>query len=153
VLLIDAADRLLLFRWAAPRIADVGHFWLTPGGGVEEGEDLDHAAARELLEETGLAVAPSELRSVAYTTGYADLGWAAGLFRDDFFICCVQSHEVSTAGFLDYERRDYAGHHWWSQAELAATDETVYPFGLAALLADLLSGRMPETPVVLPWHH
>ncbi len=38
--------------------------WTVPGGKVEEGERLDAAAARELLEETGLRVAPEQLRLV-----------------------------------------------------------------------------------------
>ncbi|WP_405009885.1 NUDIX domain-containing protein [Kitasatospora sp. NBC_01539] len=38
--------------------------WTIPGGKVEEGERLDEAAARELFEESGLVVAPEELRLV-----------------------------------------------------------------------------------------
>ncbi|MFJ9770606.1 NUDIX domain-containing protein [Kitasatospora sp. NPDC101157] len=38
--------------------------WTIPGGKVEEGERLDEAATRELREETGLVVAPEELRLV-----------------------------------------------------------------------------------------
>lgn len=36
-----------------------------PGGHVEPGEEYDEAAARELLEETGLRVKPSELKHIA----------------------------------------------------------------------------------------
>jgi hypothetical protein len=29
----------------------------------------------------------------------------------------------------------------------------VYPFGLAALVTDLASGKLPQQPIRLPWHH
>jgi len=144
VLVLDAADRLLLVQ--------SGEVWLLPGGGIEEGEEAAEAAARELREETGLTVATEELYPVAYTAGYADEGWASGLFRDDFFLHRVTSHEVDPSGLTEFERRHYRGHHWWTQAELAATGETMYPAGLAALAAGLIAGQLPESPVALPWH-
>jgi 8-oxo-dGTP pyrophosphatase MutT (NUDIX family) len=145
VLLLDASDRLLLVQ--------SGDAWLVPGGGVEEGEGLAEAAARELCEETGLTVAPADLYPVAYTTGRADLGWASGLFRDDFFVHRVISHQVDAAGLNELERQYYRGHRWWTQAELAATRETIYPANLAVLVADLIAGRLPATPIALPWPH
>jgi 8-oxo-dGTP pyrophosphatase MutT (NUDIX family) len=144
VLVLDAADRLLLVQSAG--------VWLVPGGGVEEGEELAEAAARELREETGLNVAAADLYPVAYTKGHADLGSATGLFRDDFFLVRVTSHEVDPAGLTEFERRYYAGHRWWTQRELAATRETIYPANLAHLVAGLIAGRLPATPIALPWH-
>lgn len=145
VLLLDAADRVLLVR--------SGGLWLAPGGGVEEGEELAEAAARELREETGLSVAPADLHPVAYTTGRADLGWASGLFRDDFFLYRVDSHEVDPSGLNEFERQHYRGHHWWTHTELVSTRETISPSNLAALVADLIAGRLPPAPIALPWHH
>jgi 8-oxo-dGTP pyrophosphatase MutT (NUDIX family) len=154
VLLIDAADRVLLIRsLLVPGQPDSGHAWFTPGGGIEPGEDLATAAARELREEIGLHADPIDLRHVAYTAGHGELGWANGLFRDDFLLHRVTSHDVNISGQTELERSHYAGHRWWTPAELAATTEIVYPNRLAALVSDLIAGRIPGQPTELPWHH
>jgi ADP-ribose pyrophosphatase YjhB (NUDIX family) len=152
VLLLDDTDRMLLFRFEGG--PGRRHCWITPGGGVHDGETLDRAAARELREETGLAVVPGELGSlVAFTGGYADLGWAKGMFRDDFFFLRTAAHEVDLTGLEGFEREQLTEHRWWSLDELVSTTETVYPLRLAVLLGDLLAGRVPAEPIRLPWHH
>src|SRR5438128_746593 len=56
VLLIDGKDRILLIHALVPEPtgANDHDFWLTPGGGVNEGETFEEAALRELREETGV---------------------------------------------------------------------------------------------------
>ncbi|MFD0621986.1 NUDIX hydrolase [Streptomyces sanglieri] len=155
VLLIDELDRLLLLKFHVdPDAPASGHGWCTPGGGVEDGETLAQAAARELREEIGLSVEPESLGSaVAETSGYADVGWAEGIFRDVFFQHRVTSYQVDVTGQEEHERKYHAGYRWWSIADLAATNETVYPFGLAKLMAELVAGQAFDDPIQLPWHH
>jgi len=155
VLLLDGSARVLLLRSLPdPRQAALGHGWLTPGGGVGKLESLARAAARELHEEIGLLVTPRELgRPVAYTTGYAELGWARGVFRDDFFYHRVDRHDVDISRMEAREHSSHGGHRWWTVDVVASTTETVYPFGLAGLLTDLLAGQIAQAPIRLPWHH
>lgn len=59
VVLLDEADRVLLLSGTDPRVGS--RWWITPGGGVEDGETLPDTARRELAEETGLLLGADDL--------------------------------------------------------------------------------------------
>src|SRR5258708_3860918 len=153
VLLVNAKNQLLLFEW--PHRKDPNRSsWSTPGGGKNWFETLGRAAARERREETGLRTTSRILGArVAATAGYADLGWAKGVFRDEFFFHRVDAHEVDLSQGLDYEKQTIISTRWWTLEELDETTERVVPYGLVPLLTDLFAGRHPGRLVVLPWHH
>ena len=155
VLLLDDDGKVLLFRC----LRDVndpaaGYLWCTPGGGVEPGESASEAAARELAEETGVACAPAELgEAVAVSSGYANVGWTSGVFRNDFFVLRRSAPTIDTSGLsVGMERDSFAEYRWWAADELAATTDTVDPRNLAALITTLAGGP-PAHPIRLPWHH
>lgn len=70
VVISEADDRILIGH--APNVADKPNSWDFPKGHIQEGEEAITAAIRELYEETGLVIAPSdltELNTVRYNGG------------------------------------------------------------------------------------
>lgn len=135
VLLLDAQDRVLLFHGCDPADDTAGHWWFTPGGGLDPGESPAQAAARELAEETGLRVDPEELGPPVHART-AQFRFAGGSYRqsEDFFLLRVTAHEVDVAGFTALEVSAVLGHRWWPRAELRSTDQRVYPVELPDVL-------------------
>jgi 8-oxo-dGTP pyrophosphatase MutT (NUDIX family) len=139
VLLFDRDNRVLLFLTKAPDTSGIAR-WLTPGGGVDPGENHDDAAVRELFEETGLT--GIELGEpvwahdfvVAWDDADHDTGHA------EFYTAVVDQFEPSNANWTDDEKVDVLEHRWWSLAELIATDDPYEP----AELVNLVRRQLPS---------
>eukprot|EP00746_Dinoflagellata_sp_MGD_P145465 gnl/MRDRNA2_/MRDRNA2_78078_c0_seq1.p1 gnl/MRDRNA2_/MRDRNA2_78078_c0~~gnl/MRDRNA2_/MRDRNA2_78078_c0_seq1.p1 ORF type:complete len:448 (+),score=68.23 gnl/MRDRNA2_/MRDRNA2_78078_c0_seq1:156-1499(+) len=63
VVVEDSKGRILLTR-RHQRMRTFPGAWVAPGGGVDPGETLSEAGVRELREETGLHVTPSQLELI-----------------------------------------------------------------------------------------
>lgn len=130
VVLLDADGAALLFLTYGKDHA-VPPRWITPGGGVDPGEDFVAAARRELFEETGLRVAEVgepwrvddfdvEQRWHPYERGR----WA-------WFAVRAARFEPSDEHWMPDERNDIVAHRWWRADELDAERPEVEPADLA----------------------
>lgn len=144
VLVLDPDDRVLLFRGFDP--ADpADYWWATPGGGLSAGETPREAAARELLEETGLEIADGELGDQVFED-VIEFSFDGRRIRqrNHFFVLRTPVYEISTAGFDESERETMTEYRWWSIEEVRQTAETCFPSELADLLDRLTAQRGPE---------
>lgn len=152
VLVVDAQDRLLLFRALDDTDSQNAYTWMTPGGGVLEGESLPVAASRELHEETGLFLSPERFgAAVAVSSGVWRSNGVTFEGTDTFFFVRVAEMSVDAGGREEREMAMIVDHRWWSLAELRSTTEWIFPFQLAELMERLLVGDIPTKPTMLPW--
>lgn len=59
-IIVNEKGQVLILKRAVRKEKAYPGLWDLPGGGVEEGETLQQAAAREAKEETGLDIKPEE---------------------------------------------------------------------------------------------
>jgi len=139
VLMVDASDRVLLIH---EMLEHGGTHWLTPGGGLEDGEHPREAAAREAFEETGIEVTIAADAEPVLTTR-RDWSWHGVEYDqiDHFFLVRVPDGlPVQPRALTEIERETLLGSRWWTIAELTATQEILLPPDLGAVLGRLLAG-------------
>lgn len=137
VLLFDPAGRILLMKGRLPSNPAGPGWWFTVGGGVEAGESLAQAAAREVREETGFADAV--IGEVVFETDQVlhDRKGRPVRQRDQFLIARCGGGEPSRADWQALEHEFVDDIRWWTLSDLAASVEPIYPADLAVRLAAL----------------
>lgn len=126
--------------------ADPDHRWIfTPGGGLHSGEDPRAGAVRELVEESGIEVAPEDLEGpIAHRE--AIFRFASVTCRQDeiFFLLHLPTRRpVRKDGWTCLERDVVDSISWWSAEKLQAAQQRgqeIYPVRLPEILAELASG-------------
>lgn len=74
-----------------------------------------------------------------------------GRVHRELFVLSEAPHEaLDTSGWTDGEREDIVETRWWTLDAIRGSNETIYPPGLADLLAPLLAGKIPRETLVLP---
>lgn len=147
VVLLDDLDRILLLNGRLPGASEGA--WFTVGGGMEPGETVEAAAAREILEETGF----EEVRLgpvIWRREGLLHMPHAVW-HREWYLVARCPVAEPRRHGWTEEEHSLIDDIRWWTVDELASTSERIFPPGLAERLPAVIAGLYPDAPEILPW--
>jgi 8-oxo-dGTP pyrophosphatase MutT (NUDIX family) len=149
VVLLDDDGAVLLFCGSDPAITEgtAPRWWFTVGGQIHPGEPLACTAARELAEETGLAVAPGSMVGPVWRRESVIHFNASVMLSEEFyFVHRTRRFDPSPAGRTPLERRYIHGHRWCDAAAISALvgrGQRVYPVQLGELLDE--ANRLADT--------
>jgi TDG/mug DNA glycosylase family protein len=124
-LVVDERDRVLLLRW---EVHLGSPFWITPGGGIEVGEDEEMALRRELREEAGLANA--RIDRLLWTADFQrpkEGGWFHQ--SENVYLIRVRAADVVVPDLVDEQVTAY---RWWKLRELERSDALFGPLDLVS---------------------
>ena len=135
---------MLLFR----AVLDGDAWWFAPGGALDPGESYADAAIREVREETGIAVTGETLLGPVWRRD-APFVWQGVLERhlEEYFLVRNSSTNVDLSGFDDVESEFVREHRWWHIDDIRVSAERFAPRRFAELLAPLLAGELPSSPI------
>jgi 8-oxo-dGTP pyrophosphatase MutT (NUDIX family) len=141
------ADGLVLLQQGFdPAKQDAEPWWITPGGGLNDGESIEDGAVREVFEETGLRLSATQLGPVIATrVAYFEFEQRHFRQSESFFAVNVEAFTPEHHGWDEVEQRALLDHRWWSVEELRTTDETFYPKALPDLVQAVLDGTIQKT--------
>ncbi|PMY60355.1 MULTISPECIES: NUDIX hydrolase [Pseudomonas] len=134
ILLISDSQRLLLFNIRYGSGALAGRcYWATPGGKLQDNESFEAAAIRELYEEAGV-----EIQSVGQCVAHREFPWQMPdgeqvLAVENYYVVRVREERCSRVRWSDQEREAVCDVKWWSESELAACPDEIFPQDLLNL--------------------
>lgn len=146
-IILDPQNRVLLFK-AFHDATRSGYFWVTPGGGISDGESDVDALRRELAEECGIAA--TEVRGPIWVREHTFPMPHDGRLlqqRERFYLVKVDSAAIDITGWDDFERAFTGEHRWWTLEEIRASRDDFAPRQLGRYLESIIADRVPKTAV------
>ena len=136
LVVVDPYNRVLLLQHVRP---SGRRLWATPGGGLEDGETFEEAAAREALEELG--VRNPYLSTLCDRTADFVLVDRQVHQTERFFFLRLDSLEMGDEVLEEHRRERILETHWWSLADLQDSSELIFPADLPEIVKRATGGE------------
>ena len=140
-IVLTPEPEILLMQIRAPQGGDP--LWITPGGGLEDGEDAEAGLRRELREELGLEAFE---RGPLLWRRRSTFSWGDRRICQDEEYRAVHVARFEPLMSDEVEVKALEQFRWWPVAALATTDQRLIPLSLHEIVRSYLADGPPREP-------
>ncbi len=146
-IVLNKQNQVFLFCYTFDFFVEKASIWITPGGGLDDGENFDEALKRELLEELGIELTePAPF--VFYRNPLYELKNGETVRSEErFYLVYCEEEMFSYAGWTESENKRMTAGKWWSAEEIKASGEKFFSEDILEIIESLSRGEIPKEPV------
>lgn len=145
-IVLNKQNQIFLFRYTFDFFAEQESIWITPGGGLDDGESFEEALKRELFEELGIELTEPASFVFYRNPRYELKNGETVQSEERFYLVCLDETEFSYTNWTESENKRMTAGKWWSAEEIKATGEKFFSEDILEILERISKGGLPKEP-------
>jgi 8-oxo-dGTP pyrophosphatase MutT (NUDIX family) len=145
-IILNKNNEIFLFKYNLDYFADGNVVWITPGGGLEEGESFDMALKRELYEELGIQYSQNCKQIYYRNPVYSLKNGEKVQCEERFFLIYLDVEKFKYNNWTESEQKRMQCGKWWSVEEIIQSDDEFFSRDIIVIMNNLTLGKIPHVP-------
>ena len=147
-IVLNKQNQIFLFRYTFDFFAEQESIWITPGGGLDDGESFEEALKRELFEELGIELSGNDSTpQIYYRFPLYELKNGETVRSEErFYLVRLDETEFFYTNWTESESQRMTAGKWWSVEEIRQSEEKFFSEDVVEIIERLSEGDIPGEP-------
>lgn len=133
-IVLNGKNEIFLFQYIFDYFKDGNIVWITPGGGIEPGENYEDALKREINEEMGILLKEVPQSSYYRKATYTLKNGENVIAHELFYVIHIENMDLNFRGWTESEKLRMKKGKWWSREEIEKSADEFFSKDILSLI-------------------